>query len=240
MVGGFLYKAVLFDLGGTLITMDVDDKTVDEMALRSLTERIRSLGYCVSEDALIEHYWNHYAFLNTLRESLMVEFPMRFWLASFISKIFREVNEELLNIFEASIIDARVRSATMYPDTLPTLEELVCRYRLGAVTNTSSTEVTSRILRRLRMDRFFEFTVTSADFGVRKPYPGIFHYALREMSLKPADALFVGDSIKHDVAGSRQAGMKCFLIARGGVEVQVFEPKPEKILNNLNNILNFL
>ncbi|MBS7625527.1 HAD family hydrolase [Candidatus Bathyarchaeota archaeon] len=240
MVGGLLYKAVLFDLGGTLIAMEVDDKAVDERALRSLTGQIRSLGYCVSEEALIRDYWNHYEFLNTLRESLMVEFPMRFWLASFIYKLFGEVNDELLNIFEASIIDARVRSATLYHDTLPTLEGLEGRYRLGAVTNTSSTEVTRRILRRLRMDRFFEVTVTSADFGVRKPYPGIFHYALREMSLKPEDALFVGDSIKHDVAGSKQVGMKCYVISRGGVEGQPSEPKPNKILKNLEDILNLL
>ncbi|MGQ9543010.1 MAG: HAD family hydrolase [Candidatus Bathyarchaeia archaeon] len=234
------FKVILFDLGGTLITRDMEDKDVDEVALRSLLWRLHSLGYVISERTLIDQYWSHYETLNALREKFMVEVPMRFWLGGLIAELFGRVDGGLLDLFEAAITDARVGSAAAYPDTLPALEELSCEYRLGAVTNTSSDEITRRILKQLRLNRFFECVVTSAELGIRKPYPGIFLYALREMRVKTEDTLFIGDSPKHDVAGSRQVGIKSCLMNRGEVEYRVLEPKPDLLLSDLNELLKIL
>jgi putative hydrolase of the HAD superfamily len=48
-----------------------------------------------------------------------------------------------------------------------------------------------------------------------KPHPSIFRAALELMQVPAADAVMVGDSLAHDVAGARAAGMRGILLARG-------------------------
>jgi putative hydrolase of the HAD superfamily len=58
--------------------------------------------------------------------------------------------------------------------------------------------------------------VTSAELGSAKPAPAIFARALALAGVEAHEALHVGDSVDHDVAGARAAGVPCRLIVRGG------------------------
>lgn len=58
--------------------------------------------------------------------------------------------------------------------------------------------------------------VTSAEFGRAKPDPAIFAHALALVGVPPAAALHVGDSVEHDVAGARAAGVDVRLVVRDG------------------------
>src|SRR5207249_2093374 len=49
--------------------------------------------------------------------------------------------------------------------------------------------------------------VFSTDAGVRKPDPAIFQRALDELGVDGTSALFVGDSLVHDVQGAAGVGM---------------------------------
>lgn len=50
--------------------------------------------------------------------------------------------------------------------------------------------------------------IDSAVVGVAKPNPEIFSYALKDMKLQAdANILYVGDTLKYDVAGARAAGL---------------------------------
>ena len=58
-------------------------------------------------------------------------------------------------------------------------------------------------------------TVTSFEHGFLKPHPSIFSAALQLVDVEPADAVMVGDSLKHDVEGAMRAGMSGVLLHRG-------------------------
>lgn len=58
--------------------------------------------------------------------------------------------------------------------------------------------------------------VTSAELGCAKPEPAIFVHALGLAGVGAGEALHVGDSVEHDVAGARAAGVPCVLVARDG------------------------
>jgi putative hydrolase of the HAD superfamily len=49
--------------------------------------------------------------------------------------------------------------------------------------------------------------VDSSVVGVAKPDPRIFTYALEALSVAPAEALYVGDTVRYDVNGARAAGL---------------------------------
>jgi len=230
-------EAILLDLGGTLTTRDVEDRQVDEAAIVSLLGLFVSKGREISKEVLLGWYWAHYEAINALRERFMIEIPMSTWLGSLTYKLCgREVADQVLAIAEKTMVNARVNSAVPFTETLPVLDQLQSRFRLGIVTNASSEKVTNGVLRRLGLNRYFECVVTSAEFGVRKPYPGIFLHALREMFLGPEQAIFVGDSIKHDIIGSRSVEMKSCLIGHEATRVPNEMPQPDLVIRSLSQL----
>jgi putative hydrolase of the HAD superfamily len=57
-----------------------------------------------------------------------------------------------------------------------------------------------------------EVVVDSHHVGVEKPDPAIFGFALRAMGLDPARCLYLGDSVRIDVAGATRAGIRPVLV----------------------------
>jgi len=58
--------------------------------------------------------------------------------------------------------------------------------------------------------------VTSAEVGSSKPDGGIFARGLALAGVDAHEALHVGDSVEHDIAGARAAGIAPVLVARNG------------------------
>ena len=58
-------------------------------------------------------------------------------------------------------------------------------------------------------------TVSSSEHGLMKPHPSIFSAALQLVDVAPAEAVMVGDSLRHDVEGAMRAGMRGVLLHRG-------------------------
>ena len=57
-------------------------------------------------------------------------------------------------------------------------------------------------------------TVSSSDHGLMKPHPSIFSAALQLLDVPAAEAVMVGDSLKHDVEGALGVGMRAVLLPR--------------------------
>ena len=64
-----------------------------------------------------------------------------------------------------------------------------------------------RVMDEACLTDFFDFQVTSAKAGVRKPHPLIFDRALELAGVGPEEALFVGDSWVADIGGATAAGI---------------------------------
>lgn len=104
--------------------------------------------------------------------------------------------------------------AQVDPEAESVLEAIYGRCQLGVISNTSSERVRD-VLKGSGLDKFFRVVVLSRDVGVRKPHPKIFLHALERIGVKPEEALHVGDSIEHDVAGAKKVGMRSVWIGSG-------------------------
>ena len=62
-------------------------------------------------------------------------------------------------------------------------------------------------LERLGLAERLDVAVFSSEVGKRKPHPSIFERALEALGVEPQEALFVGDSLYHDVGGAASLGM---------------------------------
>lgn len=101
----------------------------------------------------------------------------------------------------------------LYPETLGVLKELKERgFELGIISNFDTRLF--NVLRGLGIVDLFDTVTISSLAHAAKPSPGIFRHALEKHAVDPEEAAHVGDSIRDDVEGARQAGLCGILIAR--------------------------
>ena len=96
------------------------------------------------------------------------------------------------------------------PETLKALREK--GLKLALVSNTFLPgAILDRHLDLVAIGDMFDTRIYSSEVGVRKPHPRIFQLALDAIGLQAAQAIFVGDSPKADIAGANRAGMTTVL-----------------------------
>ncbi len=113
------------------------------------------------------------------------------------------------DLWEAWNLGGAFLGRALFPDVLPTLEELRRRgYRLAAVTNRGySGPKFHEEVRDLGLTPLFDAMVISCDVGYLKPHPRIYQYALERMGIEAGEAAMVGDSWRADVEGAKTVGI---------------------------------
>lgn len=213
-----MLRAVLFDLGGTLIVEGEDDRTSARAALQEISRNAHSRNFSSDPRKLVLNYVKQRRIHNRIRGKFNVEIHLRSWLSELLSSTFGEdADEKFLKEAMETFIKFRMMKLSLYPEVSSVLEELSERYLLGAVTNISSEDVPHIALRKLGLEGLFRVVVTSAELGVRKPYPWMFLYALRMLKVGSNESVFVGNSLENDVQGAKTVGMKAVLVDREGV-----------------------
>ena len=149
--------------------------------------------------------------IQALRSSLIAEHPelahdvsaMRkavlqgaFIICGYQEKEARALAQQAFNVF----FDAR-QQVVFFPGALTVLAELAGEFRLGALTNGNAD------INAVGLGQYFSFAFSSADVGVSKPAPDMFHAALRHAGVDAADTIHVGDNLVDDIAGAGQLGI---------------------------------
>jgi len=212
------FEAILFDLGNTLVTRTVKEKNLMLKALEKIDLKANSI---ISEEdesslgRLSSIYVKLYRDMDYFRETFLIEIPIDVWLNNLLIQTYDErIATSIMDFAKETVIEARSSFVKTFDKVANMLKELKKDYQLGIISNVSSEEVVYQIVSDLNIDHFFEVIITSAGFGVRKPYPGIFYYALRGLGVEKIDSvIFVGDSMIHDIKGAKKLGMKTILIS---------------------------
>ena len=208
-----LAKAIFFDLGETLVTQNIEDNMVTRNALREISP---ILPKRVSPERLFELYREGYKINETIRSRHHVEIPIQVWMRQLLERIIEDnPSDQLVTRAIEIIVKARATNGVAFDDAHSTIQKLSRRdVKLGIISNVSSHEVAMGILDNVRLTEYFDEIVTSARVGIRKPDPGIFHYALMQFEVRPEQAVMVGDSETHDIGGGYVAGLKTVLVDR--------------------------
>lgn len=125
-----------------------------------------------------------------------------------------------------------------------TLEKIAARFRIGLVSNFPDGEAIRRSLDKLKITRFFETVVVSADGGYVKPHPAIFGEVADLMQLNPARTIFVGDNWLADIQGASRAGMST-VWTQQYISVENFsrrsgDAEPDAMIGHLTEIVDLL
>jgi 2-haloacid dehalogenase len=98
-----------------------------------------------------------------------------------------------------------------FADTVPSLEALRRRFRLGIVSNIDD-DLFAGTARRLRVP--FDAVVTAQQVGSYKPAPAHFHRVLERLALPKEKVLHVAQSRYHDIAPARALGWSTVWVNR--------------------------
>lgn len=95
-----------------------------------------------------------------------------------------------------------------------TLKELSQDYKLAIISNAIYHKGILQILKNLDILKFFDFVLSSAKIGFKKPNKIIFQTVLDNLKLNPNSCLFVGDDIHADIYGAQTLNFKTVQIER--------------------------
>ena len=81
------------------------------------------------------------------------------------------------------------------------------KIKIGVCTDLT-VHIQHRKIRKLGINEYVDAIVTSEEVGVEKPNFKMYNKILEKLVVTPGEVLFVGDSLKKDVLGSMEYGMK--------------------------------
>ncbi|NLO13994.1 MAG: HAD family hydrolase [Clostridiales bacterium] len=115
--------------------------------------------------------------------------------------------EELSFLYD----DARVCNIPR-PNLLETIRAIhAMGIKTGVISNIISLAFVPTVLKRYGIAEYMSCVVLSSAVGIRKPQPGIFQAAERELGLASSELAYVGDTISRDVIGARNAGWRLMI-----------------------------
>ena len=120
------------------------------------------------------------------------------------------------------------------------LDRLARTQRLGLCSNFSHSETALAVLQDAGLHQRLDpgALVVSDAFGLRKPRAEIFAEVVARLGVAAADTLHVGDSLRADVAGAANAGLRTAWITRRVADAEaalvVHEgPRPDHVIGDL-------
>lgn len=197
------YRAVLFDLGGTL-RIALEDEPYMRHARRKMTELAGAPLQVEDFYQLVEDRYESYRrwALGENKEAGDRELWCRWLLPDYDQKRIAQVCHELS--FEYRQSKGRRVVVDGGAEVIRTLHER--GYKLGIVSNLIGEHEVPDWLEEDRLAPYFGSVVLSSVCHLRKPGAEIYHIAARELGVDLADCVSVADNIKRDIPGAKAAG----------------------------------
>lgn len=212
------HKAVIFDVGGTLVHPDwsrLADVVEVETGLHFTSEQMHSAFYAMLQVIDVELKAGvsskrkreaHWVFVDTLR-SLGVTDAMCPGIRTRLTAAHRERHLWCQPDSAASTVLRRLKSAGL---------------QTAVISNTEDGRA-SESLELANLASHFDVVIDSHLVGCSKPDKAIFQFALDRLRLEPHEAAYVGDSFGFDVIGARSARLHPILLDR----IDAYESEPD-------------
>jgi len=233
--------AILFDMGGTLRrtarrTRDEKYQVIQRiMELIGMQGSVEEFSRRLSRRAKAYKHWAEQTRIELNESDLWTQWMLPDFPAGQIKPVAVQLNQLYREALGLRVI---------FPESREVVLELFRRgYRLGLVSNTTSSVEVPALLKELEITGCFETVVLSTVIGKRKPDPSILLAATQKMSVVPEYCVYIGDRIDRDVAAARRAGFAKAIILqdpRQSRALELTDPDlaPDLTIQNLRDLLN--
>ena len=215
MARNFL-RAVLFDLGGTLMYERASWGAITAHADEALTNYLRAEGLELNLSTFPREFRNRLSRYFKQREKDLLETTYSFVLRDVLKdKGYGNVPESTIRNALDQLFAVTQTNWLLEADALTMLQKLeMDGYRMGIISNAGDDQDVQQLARRFGIARYFDFILTSAACSYRKPHRRIFELALSNWYFLPSEAVMVGDNLDADVRGAKSVGLFTVWISR--------------------------
>lgn len=205
------YRAVLFDLGSTLIEYENSDWA--SLGKQGVIEAYPLLKAAFPDMPPVEKFGpTFYLYLKEILDNERADYS-EFDLYELCDRVFTRMNlisqDGIIEKFVHTYYQPIARQITMEkgaPEILKAIKE--AGLTIGLVSNTIFPEKYHLgEMSQFGLLKYFDFTIFSCAVKTRKPGPRIFNLALDRAKTEPGRTIFIGDRYDADIIGAKNAGM---------------------------------
>lgn len=235
------YKAVFFDLGGTLRIALLEEPWMRH-ARRKMSEIAGSPVPYEEFYQMIEERYEPYRkwAITENKESNDEELWCKWLLPDYDQARVKQVCHELSFQYRQCkgrrvVVDGGV-------EVIRGLHER--GYKLGIISNLIGENEVPDWLEEDGLDQYFDSVVLSSVCGLRKPGFEIYQMAAREMGVELSECVSVADNVKRDIPGAKKAGVGCNIIFSSPEKKHPVEytdeTRPDAVIEDFREILDLL
>ncbi len=237
-------KVILFDLGKTLMYSlhpwpDIFFRANNKLR-NIIVEAAKAPDLNFTEDDFQAYFNNYFDQRNIDLIELGAQTVLRDFL---VSKGYKNISDSIIRQALDAMYAITQTNWVLEDDAITILDELTKRgYFLGLISNAADDRDVQQLIDRMDLRSRFDFFLTSAACGRRKPHPLMFQKALAHFSVEPHHTAMVGDTLSADITGAENLGIYSIWITRhiqlppdGELPIQ-----PQAIISNLTQLLPLL
>lgn len=239
-------KAIIFDLEGTLVTLDrqyhIVNRVLEEKGIHLNIPRIYKIRGFGKYNRSEEFFKGLVAFhKSNLSEDLLLSENLETILDKHVNELIpndlnlaKEIRKEYKRLRYETLIKIRDK---LYPRVKETLSTLSNNYLLGIYTAREK-QSTISLLRDLRIDKFFNVVVTGET--KRKLNSNTITKTCNSLNIPLDESYVVGDS-EVDIIDGKKAGLKTILVLTGNGSIALQKKaKPNYIIEEVYKIIDML
>ncbi|MDX9800673.1 MAG: HAD family hydrolase [Spirochaetia bacterium] len=198
-----MIKAIVFDFVQTLGTASDGYKAAEKKAQKKLFEKIGINSSCWDEyiDLYRKERKEHFERSDFSRKNV--------WL-KLCSSFDAPVDLNFLMQLEDEYWETVRKSMRLFPETLTVLKKLKENHKLGMVSNSQKDGSTKALdnSEYRKLELLFDAIVIAGEKGIpAKPDPLPFNLIIEKLGVKKDETVFVGDDLRVDIEGSKNAGL---------------------------------
>lgn len=236
-------KALIFDLGGTLIEYAGPFKSWPELETPGLQAAYHSLQkngvvlpdfdrFCAAGFAILPGRWQ--MAVSGKRNLRLLDFLSEILDQCAVSGVEKEWLVEASGYYENAVC-AQAFPMENAQETLAVVKEN--GYKLGLLSNTMFRgQAHLADLERFSMADYFDAVLFSADVGKWKPSPDPYHELLNRLGVEPQHGVFIGDDPANDMVGGQRAGLRTILMRSSQRFPMTKDVQPDAIISHLNEL----
>lgn len=207
-------KAVLFDLGHTLIDYYCDWKGPEERGVSGIYDIVRESAPRTERGEFTAYLGQRLQHARSMKYDQYVEVPLADLLGECLERygcLDEDNLQRSLEVFYGVLLEDR-RLVSGAVELLTSIKER--GLSVGLISDVAwglPSEFPMRDIKHFGLDAFFDDYVFSTDVGLRKPHPKVFKIALSNLGVEASEAMYVGNSLAQDIKGAKGVGIKAVL-----------------------------
>ena len=246
-----MIKAAIFDYGETLVSPKVRDEEIVPRALLATYRFLVQTGLSIPYDEFVRAEMSIFRKYGQLEAEENRDIPDVIKYVELLGELFPDRSSAWVRRTATradavfwGVVAGHYSTSRGARRSLRELKSM--SLKLAVLSNHHSHRALVGHLRQLELDGYFVRIFSSAQLGVRKPDPRAFERCLSVIKVRSGDAIFVGDSVKYDIAGAKACGMKTILLETGrrrahpgeqsGKEAKPREATPDFTISALSQV----